>query len=39
MKYDTQTEKIMLSSEVTKADMIDRLQDGRRRHVGNSSGC
>jgi hypothetical protein len=37
MKYDTQTEKIMLSSKITKADMIDRFQDGRRRHVGNSS--
>jgi hypothetical protein len=39
MKYDTQTKKIMLSSKVTKAVMIDRLQDGRRRHVGNSSAC
>jgi hypothetical protein len=39
MKYDTQTKKIMLSSKVTKADMIDRFQDGRRRHVGNSSAC
>jgi hypothetical protein len=35
MKYDTQTKKIMLNSKVTKADMIDRFQDGRRRHVGN----
>jgi hypothetical protein len=39
MKYDTQTKKIMLSSKVTKADMIDRFQDGRRSHVGNSSEC
>jgi hypothetical protein len=39
MKYDTQTKKIMLSSKVTKADMIDRFQDGRRRDVGNSSAC
>jgi hypothetical protein len=39
MKYDTQTKKIMLSSKVTKADMIDHFQDGRRRHVGNSSAC
>jgi hypothetical protein len=29
----------MLSSKVTKAEMIDRFQDGRRRHVGNSSAC
>jgi hypothetical protein len=28
----------MLSSKVTKAEMIDRFQDGRR-HVGNSSAC
>jgi hypothetical protein len=27
----------MLSSKVTKARMINRFQDGRRRHVGNSS--
>jgi hypothetical protein len=33
MKYDTQTKKIMLSSKVTKAVMIDRFQNGRRRHV------
>jgi hypothetical protein len=39
MKYDTQTKKIMLSSKVTKADMIDHFLDGRRRHVGNSSAC
>jgi hypothetical protein len=29
----------MLSSKVTKAEMTDRFQDGRRRHVGNSSAC
>jgi hypothetical protein len=39
MKYDTQTKKIMLSLKVTKADMIDRFQNGRRRHVGNLSAC
>jgi hypothetical protein len=39
MKFDTQTKKSMLSSKVTKAEMIDRFQDGRRRHVGNSSAC
>jgi hypothetical protein len=39
MKFDTQTKKNMLSSKVTKAGMIDRFQDGRRRHVGNSSAC
>jgi hypothetical protein len=38
MKFDTQTKKNMLSSKVTKAEMIDRFQDGRR-HVGNSSAC
>jgi hypothetical protein len=39
MKFDTQTKKNMLSSKVTKAEMIDRFQDGRRRHVENSSAC
>jgi hypothetical protein len=29
----------MLSSKVTKAEVIDRFQDGRRRYVGNSSAC
>jgi hypothetical protein len=29
----------MLSSKVKKAEMIDRFQDGRRRHVGISSAC
>jgi hypothetical protein len=36
MKFDTQTKKKMLSSKVTKAEMIDHFQDGRRI-VGNSS--
>jgi hypothetical protein len=36
MKFDTQT---ILSSKVTKAEVTDRFQDGRRRHVGNSSAC
>jgi hypothetical protein len=39
MKFDTQTKKNMLSSKVTKAEMIDRFQDGRHRHVENSSAC
>jgi hypothetical protein len=40
MKFDTQTKQNMLSSKVTKAGMIDRYQDGRRRrHVGNLSSC
>jgi hypothetical protein len=39
MKFDTQTKKNMLSSKATKAGMIDRFQDGRRHHVGNSSAC
>jgi hypothetical protein len=32
-KFDTQTKKNMLGSKVRKAGMIDRFQDGRRRHV------
>jgi hypothetical protein len=36
MKFDTQTKKNMLGSKVRKAGMIDRFQDGRRRHVGTS---
>jgi hypothetical protein len=39
MKFDTQTKKNILSSKVTKAEVTDRFQDGRRRHVGNSSAC
>jgi hypothetical protein len=34
MKFDTHTEKNMLGSKFRKAEMIDRFQDGRRRHVG-----
>jgi hypothetical protein len=36
-KFDKQTKKNIMSSKVTKAEMIDRFQDGRRRHDGNSS--
>jgi hypothetical protein len=36
MKFDTQTKKNMLGSKFSKAGMIDRFQDGRRRHVGTS---
>jgi hypothetical protein len=39
MKICTQTKKNMLSSKVTIAEMIDRFQDGRRRHVRNSRAC
>jgi hypothetical protein len=39
MKIGTQTKKNILSSKVTKAEVTDRFQDGRRRHVGNSSAC
>jgi hypothetical protein len=39
MKFHTQTKKNILSSKVTKAEVTDRFQDGRRRHVGNSSAC
>jgi hypothetical protein len=39
MKIGTQTKKNILSSKVTKAEVSDRdrIQDGRRRHVGTSS--
>jgi hypothetical protein len=36
MKFDTQTKKNMLGVKFRKSGMIDRLQDGRRRHVGTS---
>jgi hypothetical protein len=36
MKFDTHTKKNMLGSKFIKAGMIDRFQDGRRRHVGTS---
>jgi hypothetical protein len=39
MKIGTLTKKNILSSKVTKAEVTDRFQDGRRRHVGNSSAC
>jgi hypothetical protein len=39
MKISTQTKTGMLSSKITKAEVTDRFQDGRRRHVGNSSAC
>jgi hypothetical protein len=39
MKIGTLTEKNILSSKVTKAEVTDRSEDGRRRHVGNSTAC
>jgi hypothetical protein len=36
MTFDTQTKKNMLGSKFRKAAMIDRFQDGRRRHIGTS---
>jgi hypothetical protein len=36
MKIGTQTKKNILSSKVTKAEVTDRYQDGRCRHVGTS---
>jgi hypothetical protein len=39
MKFDTQPKKNILSSKVTKEEVTDRFEDGRRRHVGNSSAC
>jgi hypothetical protein len=37
MKLGVQTKKKFLSSKVTNAEMIDRFQDGRCRHVETSS--
>jgi hypothetical protein len=37
MKIGTQTKKNIMSSQVTKLEITDRFQDGRRCHVGNSS--
>jgi hypothetical protein len=39
MTFDTQTKINMSSSKITKAEMIERFQDGRHRHVENSSAC
>jgi hypothetical protein len=39
MEIVKQTKKHILSSKVTKAEVTDRFQDGRRCHVGNSSAC
>jgi hypothetical protein len=36
MQIAIQTKKSMPSSKFRKAGMIDRFQDGRRRHVGTS---
>jgi hypothetical protein len=36
MQIGIQTKKSMLGSKFKKAGMIDRCQDGRRRHVGTS---
>jgi hypothetical protein len=37
MKIDKQTKKNMPSSNVSKAEVTDRFQDGRRRHFEPSS--
>jgi hypothetical protein len=39
LKFDTQTEREMLSSKITKAEVQANFQDGRRRHFENSSAC
>jgi hypothetical protein len=39
MKIGTQTKKNMLSSKNTIPEVKANFQDGRRRHVGNSSDC
>jgi hypothetical protein len=35
MQYGTQTEKNMLSLEITVPEVTTKFQDGRRRHIGN----
>jgi hypothetical protein len=39
MKIDAQAKRNMQSSKITKAEVQAKFQDGRRRHVGNSSAC
>jgi hypothetical protein len=39
MKIGKQIKKHMLSSKITEAEVYTNFQDGRRRHVGNSSAC
>jgi hypothetical protein len=39
MKIATQTKENMLSLKITKGEVLSEFQDGRRRHVGNSSAC
>jgi hypothetical protein len=39
MKIGTQIKKNMLSSKVTEVEVYNNFQDGRCRHVGNSSAC
>jgi hypothetical protein len=39
MKIDAQTNRNMLSYKITKAEVLAKFQDDRRRHVGNSSAC
>jgi hypothetical protein len=39
MKNGTQTKKNMLSSKFIIPEVQAKFQDGRRRHVGNSSAC
>jgi hypothetical protein len=35
MQIGTQTEKNMLSLEITVPEVATKFQDGRRRHIGN----
>jgi hypothetical protein len=35
MQIGTQTEKNMLSLEITVPEVTTKFQDGRRRHIGN----
>jgi hypothetical protein len=39
MIIGTQTKKSMMNSKIRKAEVTNRFQDGRRRHVRNSSAC
>jgi hypothetical protein len=35
MQIGTQTEKSMLSLEITVPEVTTKFEDGRRRHIGN----
>jgi hypothetical protein len=39
MQIGTQTKQNMLSLKITIPEVTIKFQDGRRRHIGNSSEC